>query len=72
MNTTSNLAKSATTARQENWIGIESRQVAWLRFDVGQVVVRDSRVEQVERTETVQLDQRPTGINQTPTGNPEA
>ncbi len=38
------------------WLEIVRRQVGSLRFEVVQIVVHDSRVTQIEKTERVRLD----------------
>jgi hypothetical protein len=72
MKTTDNSGKSAVPAKPEPWLETVRSQVASLRFGVVQIVVHDSQVVQIERTEKVRLDKQPTGIKQTPTGYPEA
>jgi hypothetical protein len=42
------------------WLEIVRRQVASLRYGVVQVVVHDSQVTQIEKTERVRLDKAPT------------
>jgi len=39
-----------------DWLEIVRRQVGSLRFGVVQIVVHDSRVTQIEKTERVRLD----------------
>jgi len=39
-----------------NWLEIVRQQVSSLRYGVVQIVVHDSRVTQVEKTERVRLD----------------
>ena len=41
-----------------SWLELVAKQVASLRFGVVQIVVHDSRVVQIERTEKVRLDQK--------------
>jgi len=41
------------------WLEIVRRQVASLRYDVVQIVVHDSAVTQIEKTERVRLDKSP-------------
>jgi len=41
------------------WLEIVRRQVASLRYGVVQVVVHDSQVTQIEKTERVRLDKSP-------------
>jgi hypothetical protein len=42
--------------RQGDWLEIVRRQVGSLRFGVVQIVVHDSQVTQIEKTERVRLD----------------
>jgi len=42
------------------WLDIVRRQVGSLRFGVVQIVVHDSQVTQVEKSERVRLDKPPT------------
>jgi hypothetical protein len=39
------------------WLAVVQEQVRSLRFGIVQIVVHDSRVVQIERTEKVRLDQ---------------
>ena len=41
----------ANAVKPENWIEVVAEQVGTLRFGVVQIVVHDSRVVQIERTE---------------------
>ena len=59
MKTTDNSVKLAAPARQETWLETVRSQVASLRFGVVQIVVHDSQVVQIERTEKVRLDRKP-------------
>jgi hypothetical protein len=59
MKTTDNSAKTAVDASQETWLETVRKQVASLRFGVVQIVVHDSQVVQIERTEKVRLDRKP-------------
>lgn len=59
MKTIDNSAKSPLTASQETWLETVRVQVASLRFGVVQIVVHDSQVVQIERTEKVRLDRKP-------------
>jgi hypothetical protein len=43
----------------DGWLELVRRQVGSLRFGVVQIVVHDSRVTQVEKTERVRLDKSP-------------
>ncbi|MFO1475634.1 MAG: YezD family protein [Verrucomicrobiota bacterium] len=51
---------------QPSWLGLVRRQVESLRFGVVEIVVHDSRVVQIERTERVRLDKLPAGSDVTP------
>lgn len=42
--------------RDRSWLELVQKQVASLRFGIVQIVVHDSRVVQIERTEKVRLD----------------
>ena len=42
--------------REEAWLEIVRRQVGSLRFGVVQIVVHDSQVTQIDKTERVRLD----------------
>ena len=42
-----------------NWLEIVREQVGSLRFGVVEIVVHDSRVVQIERTERVRFDKTP-------------
>jgi hypothetical protein len=59
MRATDNSAKTPSTTSQENWLETVRSQVASLRFGVVQIVVHDSQVVQIERTEKVRLDRKP-------------
>ncbi len=59
MKTTENSAKKAGESSQETWLETVRNQVASLRFGVVQIVVHDSQVVQIERTEKVRLDRKP-------------
>ena len=48
--------KSESSAGQQlNWLEVVRRQVGSLRYGVGQIVVHDSQVTQIEKTERVRL-----------------
>lgn len=47
----------AAKDQNNSWLELIAKQVASLRFGVVQIVVHDSRVVQIERTEKVRLDQ---------------
>ena len=44
------------TGEKAGWLEIVRRQVGSLRFGVVQIVVHDSQVTQIEKTERVRLD----------------
>jgi hypothetical protein len=44
---------------EASWLEIVRRQVGSLRFGVVQIVVHDSQVTQIEKTERVRLETRP-------------
>ena len=63
-----NIEMNATNINKENdacektaWLEIVRRQVGSLRFGVVQIVVHDSQVTQIEKTERVRLDKSRTG-----------
>ena len=58
MKTNDNSAKSAVPARQSTWLETVRSQVASLRFGMVQIVVHDSQVVQIERTEKLRLDRK--------------
>jgi hypothetical protein len=45
-----------TAAKSDIWLEIVRRQVGSLRFGVVQIVVHDSQVTQIDKTERVRLD----------------
>jgi hypothetical protein len=52
--------KSESSADQQlNWLEVVRRQVGSLHYGVVQIVVHDSRVVQIEKTERVRLDNKP-------------
>lgn len=53
---TQNQQDSAGSGAGEGWIELVRRQVASLRFGVVQIVVHDSQVIQIEKTERVRLE----------------
>jgi len=48
-------ASNAADGASLNWLELVQRQVGSLRFGVVQIVVHESRVVQIERTEKVRL-----------------
>jgi hypothetical protein len=47
------------TAEKPEWLQVVQRQVASLRFGAVQIVIHDSQVKQIEKTERVRLDKTP-------------
>jgi hypothetical protein len=45
--------------RQLTWLDVVRRQVGSLRYGVVQIVVHDSRVTQIEKTERLRLERTP-------------
>ena len=43
-----------------NWLEVVRRQVGSLRYGVVQIIVHDSQVTQIEKTERVRLEKAPT------------
>ncbi len=48
--------KSAVAETKPGWLEVVQRQVASLRFGVVQIVIHDSHVKQIEKTERLRLD----------------
>jgi hypothetical protein len=51
--------KPGDSGEDLNWLEIIQRQVSSLRYGVVEIVVHDSRVTQIEKTERVRLDKLP-------------
>lgn len=51
--------ESAPNGAGEAWVELVRRQVASLRFGVVQIVVHDSQVIQIEKTERLRLERPP-------------
>jgi hypothetical protein len=66
--------KPAGSASPDDWIHLVAKQVGTLRYGVVQIVVHDSQIVQVERTEKFRLDPNrvTSDSSDTPTGYPEA
>jgi hypothetical protein len=60
MNAT-NIKKENDAVEKAAWLEIVRRQVGSLRFGVVQIVVHDSQVTQIEKTERVRLDKSRAG-----------
>jgi len=54
---------TAAAGGEAGWLEIVRRQVGSLRFGAVQIVVHDSHVTQIEKTERVRLDKPPLDIN---------
>jgi len=59
MKANGNATDSELTPDRFAWVELVRNQVNSLRFGVIQIVIHDSRVVQIERTEKVRLDQKP-------------
>ncbi len=57
MKTSDIAVDSARRIEQESWLDAVRGQVKSLRFGVVQIVVHDSRVLQIEKTEKIRLEQ---------------
>jgi hypothetical protein len=55
----SNVHKEPTPADQSKWLELVAQQVKSLRYGVVEIVVHDSRVIQIEKTERLRLDKLP-------------
>ena len=65
------MTKSSGIGQEEpDWLAVVRRQVGSLSYGVVQIVVHDSQVTQIEKTERVRLDRPKKNLR--PTGNPEA
>ncbi|HYT59450.1 MAG TPA: YezD family protein [Haliangiales bacterium] len=51
-----NLLTNAKDSSPPTWLHLVKEQISSLRFGVVQIVVHDSRVVQIERTEKLRLD----------------
>lgn len=71
MSTAINDSKSLP-ADNTAWLEVVRRQVGSLRFGVVQIVVHDSRVVQIERTEKVRFGSATAPEPNSPAGSPEA
>ena len=60
--------KSESSADQQlNWLEVVRRQVGSLHYGAVEIVVHDSRVVQIEKTERVRLDNKPPPETNQPT-----
>ena len=53
---TNKIESKSVAEKNPEWLELVRRQVSSLRFGVVQIVVHDSQVTQVEKTERVRLD----------------
>ena len=60
MSNATNATKNQPELDASAWLEVVQQQVNSLRFGVVQIVVHDSRVVQIERTEKVRLDRKVT------------
>ena len=58
------IVKPTPADAEENpeWLDVVRRQVASLRYGVVQIVIHDSKVTQIEKTERVRLDKPRTAV----------
>jgi hypothetical protein len=49
-------SKSIVSVERPEWLQVVQQQVTSLRFGVVQIVIHDSQVKQIEKTERVRLD----------------
>jgi hypothetical protein len=59
MKSTDNTTKAATPESKDAWLETVRAQVSSLRYGIVQIVVHDSQVVQIERTEKVRFDRKP-------------
>ncbi|EEF61920.1 hypothetical protein Cflav_PD4583 [Pedosphaera parvula Ellin514] len=55
---TNNTNKVDDLSEKERWLELVQKQVDSLRFGVVQIVVHDSRVVQIEKTEKLRIEQK--------------
>lgn len=53
------ISPDARQTDEDRWLEVVRQHVGSLRFGVVQIVVHDSRVTQIERTERVRFDKHP-------------
>lgn len=51
---------ASESSAKPNWLEVVQRQVKSLRYGVVQIIIHDSQVTQIEKTERVRLDRPPT------------
>jgi hypothetical protein len=56
MITSSRISKTSEPEASSAWLGLVREKVGTLKFGVVQIVVHDSKVVQIERTEKTRLD----------------
>ena len=52
--------QASESGEKTDWLGVVQRQVKSLRYGVVQIIIHDSQVTQIEKTERVRLDRPPT------------
>ena len=57
MKTIDSLVEGDTQSARERWVDAVRGQVESLRYGVVQIVIHDSRVVQIEKTEKIRFDQ---------------
>jgi hypothetical protein len=55
----SQIKSESSAVQQLNWLEVVRRQVGSLHYGAVEIVVHDSRVTQIEKTERVRLDNQP-------------
>ena len=65
------IKSSEHATEKSGWLEMVRRQVASLRYGVVQVVVHDSQVTQIDKTERVRLENFACENHSRPTGEPE-
>ena len=56
----SNIKSGASNMNNVEWLEIVRQQVGSLRYGVVEIIVHDSKVTQIEKTERLRLDKAPT------------
>jgi hypothetical protein len=57
---TNNTNKADESEEKKRWLEVVQKQVDSLRFGVVQIVVHDSKVVQIEKTEKLRIEQKET------------
>ena len=50
------IKNGSETGEKQNWLSVVQQHVGGLRYGVVQIVIHDSQVTQIEKTERVRLD----------------